>query len=143
MKHSLIACAHSAKRLCVKSVEELLEEFNLSYVEIVILLFLDECPSLDTSRDIANGLLLAKSNISTAVETLVQRGYLRRESDPEDRRLVHLKLMEPAETLIRRGKKRRREMMEQLFEGFSRAELEVLWNFSERIYINAQKMLQE
>lgn len=143
MKHGLMAWAHSAKRLCVKNGEGLLKEFNLSYVELAILLFLDENPGLDTGRDIADGLLLAKSNISTAVENLVQRGYLRREADPADRRLVHLKRMDAAQILIQRGEEERQKMIQQLFDGFTQEEMEVLWNFSERVYANIQEMLWE
>ncbi|MDY4954190.1 MAG: MarR family transcriptional regulator [Candidatus Onthomonas sp.] len=143
MKHGLMAWAHSAKRMCVKSVEEALKEFNLSYVELAVLLFLDENPALDTGRDIADGLLLAKSNISTAVESLVQRGYLRREPDPVDRRLVHLKLMDTARILIQRGEEERQKMIRQMFDGFTRAEMEVLQSFSDRVYDNIQEMLRE
>lgn len=143
IKHGMMAWAHSAKRLCVKSVGESLQEFNLSYVELAILLFLNENPSLDTGRDIADGLLLAKSNISTAVEELVQRGYLRRETDPADRRLVHLKLMDAARILIQQGEEERQNMINQLFDGFTQEEMEVLWKFSERVYDNMQEMLRE
>lgn len=86
MTNGLMVWAHSAKRLCSKNAEALVKEFGLSHVEIGILGFLHDHPKLDTSRDIAEALLLAKSNVSNAVENLVQRGYLRREADSEDRR---------------------------------------------------------
>lgn len=139
----LMVWAHSAKRLCGKSVERLVKECGLSHVEIGMLVFLHEHPQLDTSRDIAEELLLAKSNVSTAVENLVRQGYLRREPDPEDRRLVHLKVMDSAQELVRRGEAEQKRLLDQLFVGFSQEEMETMWSISERVYNNAQKMLRE
>lgn len=143
MKNGIMAWAHSAKRLCSKSMETIMEAFGLSYVEIGILLFLHENPQWDTSRDIADTLLLAKSNVSTAVENLVQRGYLQRQADPGDRRLVHLKLMAPAQILIERGMAEWQKLWEALFAGFLPEEMETLEQFGTRICDNVQKVLKQ
>lgn len=120
-----------------------MKEFGLPCVEIGILLFLHDHPQCDTSRDIADTLLLAKSNVSTAVENLVQRGYLQRQVDPGDRRLVHLKLMDPARILIERGMAERQRLCEALFAGFSPEEMETAEQFSARICDNVQKVLKQ
>ena len=143
MTNGLMVWAHSAKRLCSKNAEALVKEFGLSHVEIGILGFLHDHPKLDTSRDIAEALLLAKSNVSNAVENLVQRGYLRREADSEDRRLIHLKLMDSAQELIQRGEADRTKLLAQLLSGFSDEEMKLLRSFSQRVYDNMQEMLRE
>ena len=60
-----------------------------------------------------------------------------------DRRLVHLKLMDTARILIQRGEEERQKMIRQMFDGFTRAEMEVLQSFSDRVYDNIQEMLRE
>ena len=86
MEHTMMVWAQSVKQLCSKSMEPIIEEFDLTMIEIGIILFLAESPACDTCRDIADNLLLAKSNVSTAVDHLVQKGLVGRE--PEGR--VHL-----------------------------------------------------
>jgi MarR family transcriptional regulator for hemolysin len=135
--------AHGAKRLYSKRMEPLTKEFDLPPVEMEILLFLHEHPWFDSSRDIAEYLLLAKSNVSNAVENLVQRGYLRRRADLKDRRLVHLELLDPAQILVSRGEDERKKLFTQLFAGFSAEEMEMLWKFRKRISANVQNMLRE
>ena len=75
MEHTMLVWAQSVKQLCTKSMEPMMTEFDLSTMEIGIILFLAESPACDTCRDIADHLLLAKSNVSTAVDRLVQKGY--------------------------------------------------------------------
>ncbi len=143
LRNCMMVWAHTAKRLCGKSMEALIKEFGLSYVELGILLFLHEHPQFDTSRDIAEFLMLAKSNVSTAVENLVQRGYLKRQADPSDRRMIHLKLMETAQALIKQGDKAHEQLLNQLFAGFSTEEMAQVTGFCQRLYTNAQEMLKE
>ena len=81
--------------------------------------------------------------MSNAVENLVQRGYLRREADSEDRRLIHLKLMDSAQELIQRGEADRTKLLAQLFSGFSDEEMKLMRSFSQRVYDNVQEMLRE
>ena len=82
MEHTMLVWAQSVKQLCSKSMEPIIEEFDLTMIEIGIILFLAESPACDTCRDIADNLLLAKSNVSTAVEHLVQKGLVGRKPGP-------------------------------------------------------------
>ena len=82
MEHTMLVWAQSVKQLCSKSMEPIIEEFDLTMIEIGIILFLAESPACDTCRDIADNLLLAKSNVSTAVEHLVQKGLVESQTRP-------------------------------------------------------------
>ena len=112
MEHTMLVWAQSVKQLCSKSMEPIIEEFDLTMIEIGIILFLAESPACDTCRDIADNLLLAKSNVSTAVEHLVQKGLVGREPDQADRRKVHLSLRPSARALVRKGQSARDTLLQ-------------------------------
>lgn len=57
-------------------------------------------PGLDTARDIVELRMLPKSNVSVAVESLIQRGLLCRRRDTADRRRIHLSLTNSAAPLL-------------------------------------------
>lgn len=65
---------------------------GLAPLEATILGFLHNNPTKDTAAEIAECRLLAKGNVSIAVESLIQKGLLRRRQDREDRRKIHLSL---------------------------------------------------
>lgn len=119
-----------------------MREFDLSTVEISVVLFLADHPQYDTSRDIAEHLMLAKSNVSTVVERLVQRRFLSRQPDRADRRRVHLKLMAPAWHLAKQGEIARRQMLDQVLAGFSPDEIQEMRQIEQRIRKNIHAMLK-
>ena len=65
---------------------------GLAPLEATILGFLHDNPTKDTAAEIAECRLLAKGNVSIAVERLIQKGLLQRRQDREDRRKIHLSL---------------------------------------------------
>ena len=75
------------------------KQHGLSQTEFDVLAFLGNNPGLDTARDIVELRLLPKSNVSVAVESLIQRGLLCRR-DTTDRRRIHLSLTNSAPPLL-------------------------------------------
>ena len=123
MEHTMMVWAQSVKQLCTRSMEPMMAAFDLTMMEIGIILFLAESPACDTCRDIADNLLLAKSNVSTAVERLVQKGFVAREPDQLDRRKVHLTLLPAALPLVRQGQATRENLLAELMAGFTPEEI--------------------
>ena len=78
-------------KLQEKYLESVRYEFNLSRIEIIILTFLHNNPSYDSARDIVEFRMLQRGNVSAAVDTLEKKGYLTRDTDPDDKRIIHLK----------------------------------------------------
>ena len=76
------------------------KQHGLSQTEFDVLAFLGNNPGLDTARDIVELRLLPKSNVSVAVESLIQRGLLCRRQDTTDRRRIHLSLTNSAPPLL-------------------------------------------
>ena len=76
------------------------KQHSLSQTEFDVLAFLGNNPGLDTARDIVELRMLPKSNVSVAVESLIQRGLLCCRQDTADRRRIHLSLTNSAAPLL-------------------------------------------
>ena len=143
MEHTMLVWAQSVKQLCSKSMEPIIEEFDLTMIEIGIILFLAESPACDTCRDIADNLLLAKSNVSTAVEHLVQKGPVGREPDQADRRKVHLSLRPSARALVRKGQSARDTLLQELMSGFTPEEIGQMEHLEQKLLEQIRLVLKK
>lgn len=89
------------QKLYDRSMDDIRKNFSLSRIEIIIISFLHNNPGLDTAGDIVDYRMLSKGNVSQSVEALIQKGYLKRSADKEDRRRIHLSLTEQTSEIIR------------------------------------------
>lgn len=87
-------------RLQEEMLKEICEQYDLTMAEAKVVSFLHNNPEKDTAADIVELRKLQKGNVSKAVESLVKRSWLRRETDARDRRKVHLYLTEQAAPLL-------------------------------------------
>ena len=132
----MLVWAQSVKQLCSKSMEPIIEEFDLTMIEIGIILFLAESPACDTCRDIADNLLLAKSNVSTAVEHLVQKGLVGRKPDQADRR-------PSARALVRKGQSARDTLLQELMSGFTPEEIGQMEHLEQKLLEQIRLVLKK
>lgn len=119
------------------------DHYGLISIEATIISFLHNNPGKDTAADIAELRMLSKSNVSLAVESLIQKSLLIRQQDQADRRKIHLSLTPEAEPITREIELVRRQFREQVFEGFSEEELELLTQFNARIAENIKSERKE
>ena len=63
--------------------------------------------------------MLAKSNVSQAVENLIQKSLLQRRQDMEDRRRIHLSLTAKAKPITKDIEAVREAFSKQVFCGFT------------------------
>ena len=112
------------------------EDYGLMPVEATIISFLHNHPGRDTAADIVELRMLSKSNVSQAVESLIQKELLLRRQDTEDRRKIHLSLTEKADPITREIEKVWKSFKNKIFRGFTEEEeKQFLW-FNERIVQN-------
>ena len=71
MEHTMMVWAQSVKQLCSRSMEPMMAAFDLTMIEVGIILFLAESPACDTCRGIADSLLLARH----VAQILKEHGY--------------------------------------------------------------------
>jgi DNA-binding MarR family transcriptional regulator len=129
-------------KLQEKYLESVRYEFNLSRIEIIILTFLYNNPSYDSARDIVEFRMLQRGNVSAAVDTLEKKGYLIRYTDPDDKRIVHLKLTEQTDDIVRAIEEKQEALVSCIFAGFSEDEKKNFAAYNARLYQNVMSHLK-
>jgi len=79
-----------------------------------------------TMSNIAMKLGITVGSLTTSINTLVQKGYLSRFSDLEDRRKVLIQLLQPAKKVLSIHKQYHEKMIDSIFEDLHIEEDEVL-----------------
>ena len=102
------------------------EKHNLTYMELTVLLFLANNPTLDTASHIVKCRNLSKSHVSMSVRSLTEKGLLEGMYQDGDRRAVHLKPTQWAEEIIAEGREAQRAFMNVDFSGITPEELKTL-----------------
>ena len=126
-------------RLYETMIRQVCAQYGLTQIETDIIASLHNNPGKDTARDIVELRMLQKGNVSQAVETLIQKGFLTRTPDTRDRRLIHLSLTPEAEPVTEAISGARGQFQERLFEGFSQEERLLYASLNHRLFENAEK----
>lgn len=129
-------------KLQEKYLESVRYEFNLSRIEIIILTFLYNNPSHDSARDIVEFRMLQRGNVSAAVDTLEKKGYLTRHADPDDKRIIHLKLTGQTDDIVRAIEEKQEALVSCIFAGFSEDEKKNFAAYNARLYQNVMSHLK-
>lgn len=130
------------EKLYEKSFCNIRNTYGVSQLELDILGFLKNNPQVDTASDIIKYRMLPKANVSLAVEQLIQRGYLQRQQDADDRRKIHLSILPEAEELVDAILKTQKIFLETLFGDFSPEERKQYMKMNHRIFRNVKKGLE-
>lgn len=115
------------------------ERYGLSQPEIDVLLFVANQPRYNTARDIAARRGLAKSNISTAVESLRRKELLLVCEDDKNRRVRRLFPTPQAAPVIEELRACQAAFFRDLFDGFAPEELQTLNRLLQRAAENLQR----
>ena len=134
-------------RRIIKLQESMLKEYicqpyGLSLTEAAVISFLYNNPGKDTAADIVELRMLQKGNVSQAVEALVQKSFLQRRQDEEDRRKIHLSLTEESKTIVATVESLNREFQMTVFQGVSEKELVVFQEVNAKITHNVQRAMK-
>lgn len=121
---------------------EFLARTGLTIQEVHVLQFLLNNPELDTARDVVEYRGLAKSQVSQAVEQLAKRGLLRRVSDSEDRRVVHLSITSEGLPLAQEAGALQNQCLSLVLRGLTDAERTQFFGLLEKVFANME-MLSE
>ncbi len=115
--------------------------YNLTSMELSVILFLANNPEYDTARDIVEKRHLTKSHVSISLRSLEERGYLRKEFRGKDHRRAHIVLLPEADDAIKEGQRAQREFMATLTAGFSERDRNNLQEYLDRMMENIQTAL--
>lgn len=102
--------------------KKIMNRFSLSAAEADILMFLSNNPQYDTAADISRIRRIPKSQVSTSVKSLCEKGYLCTDYRENNRKSIHLSLSQSALSVTNYGKTVQTEFADLLFSGFSEEE---------------------
>ena len=118
------------------------KRYQLNQTCLDVILFLANNPEYNTAKDLWEIRGIRSGNASVSIETLVRRGYLKREADAQDRRLQRLILTERANEAIAMGRQAQYSFGEQMMGGITEEELQLYWKISEQIRENVIRIAQ-
>lgn len=130
------------KKLKENIYKPVAKDYGLSLLDIKVLLFLNDHDMYDTARDIVEIHYLTKSYVSKAIDTLIEKGYLKRKQDLHDRRCIHLELQKKAMPIIDFVKVKQDELIGILFNGLTGEELDTMRCVAEKISRNITEVLE-
>ena len=122
--------------VCRKTI---MKQYQLSTIEVDVILFLANHPGIDTAGDVVRLRKISKSHVSLAVKGLLARGYLSKEQDQADHKLLHLKITPQAAEMVAFGQKQQQRFMQWIFGGFTEEEKQAALSALDRIIDNTQK----
>ena len=123
-----------------KLSEKISSKYGINNFELNILFCLSANTCIDTARDLVDKLNLSKSNVSTAIDNLTKKGYLKGFQDENDRRYIHLKIQEPAKDILDEASKVHDEFIKIVTKDIPKEKLDVCQSVLEQI---AKNMVEE
>ena len=104
-------------------MDPICQQWDLTRNELDVILFLYNNPEYDRASDVAARRGMAKSHVSLSVSTLESKGLLRRRTDPEDRRTVHLALVGDAVHIATQGRDAQAAFFGKIYAGLTDEEI--------------------
>lgn len=130
----------TAKKSYSRILEPVCRKYGLTRNELDVLLFLHNNPDYDRAADIVSRRGLAKSHVSLSVSTLEEKGLLRRGTDANDRRTVHLLLTEPGSGIAEEARTQQQSYFARLHEGITEEEFAVWAGITEKVCRNIENL---
>lgn len=121
-------------------LEPICRQYSLTRNELDILLFLHNNPQFDRAADIVSYRGIAKSHVSLSVAALEARGWLRRETDDADRRIIHLLPTAAAAPAVDAGKKAQQSFASLLSADLTAQERRLLRQLLEKIHHTVDRL---
>lgn len=139
VKHPLLTIRAALKRRYVHEMTGVLEKWQLTGMEVDVLLFLGNNPGCDTASDMVQLCQLTKSHVSKAVDRLTELGYIVQQRDQSNRRKVHLLLTDTAKPVLKEGQAAQKRFLDVLTSGLSEEDKETAKRVMEKMIDNAVK----
>lgn len=136
-------CLLLPRKLYQAKLEPVFRKFDLTRMELDILLFLANHPQFDTARDIVEKRKLTKSHVSASVGNLIENRLLEPSFEENNRKTVHLRLLPACADIIEQGRAAQRMFFEEIFEGFGEEEIQAVGEKLRMIAANAREALKE
>lgn len=131
------------KSLYSDFLEPVCKKYRLTRMELDVLIFLANNPQFTTATDIVENRRLTKSHVSLAVNSLVKKGYLKKEYTKSNRKTTHLSILSSAFDIIQDGRDAQKNFASVLFKDFTPEDHRQMIHYFERITQNMQDYFKE
>lgn len=125
-----------------RALNQSIGELDLSLAQHEILLSIWQKPGL-TQKQLAENLLVVKSNVSALIKKLEARGLVNRDCDPCDTRNKCLSLTEDGEQLVRKSFERQNRVIDAMASVMSDAELRTIGDVMSRVGASIDQLLSK
>ena len=129
-----------AQKGYARLLDPICKRYDLTRNELDVLLFLANNPQYDRAVDIVNNRGLSKSHVSLSISSLEEKGLLLRLNDPADKRTVHLKLTERAETVVEAGRMAQKRFFSYLHQGVTQEQIQLMVEFGKKVNENIKNI---
>ena len=119
--------------------KKVMNKFSLNAAETDILMFLANNPAYDTATQISKIRMIPKSQVSVAVRSLCEKGFLEAFYKQGNKKSQHLLLSGRAEAIVNYGREIQKDFAEMLFCGFSKKEKSEFTRLHLKIAENIEK----
>lgn len=109
------------------------DEFNLSTVQIMFLLYINKHPENNNSKTLAKTFSVTSGAVTQTIDSLVEKELISRKEDPDDRRTIRLLLTEKAKEKLERFKKIYAKTACTLFANLEMSEIDDLLKIMDKI----------
>lgn len=117
---------------------EIEKEFNLTHVELQILMMIDNNPNYNNASMLIKHGAFVKSHVSASIDRLVKLGYLERSKTEFNKKTIVLKLSPSSEVIIKRAKKRKKSFYAYLLNGLDEYQLKIFDDITNVIMKNIE-----
>ena len=118
-------------------------QYDLSKIELDILLFLANSQQHNTASDIVKRRFFTKSHVSASVKTLVDKELIKKEFWHHNRKTVHLVLTSSSHSIIKDGQKAQQQFLSALKKGMTIEQVSFFDDVTKKIIKNTADILQE
>ncbi|MDE7416688.1 MAG: MarR family transcriptional regulator [Lachnospiraceae bacterium] len=133
---------NAIKTLYAKCVGAVCEKYQISRMELDILLFLANNPRYDTATDIVEIRYLSKSQVSGAIKLLEERNWIVKIYAGDNRKTAHLKICEGASAVVADGKEAQEKFLTVMLQGFTQEEIGRMQSYTDRVWDNIDGYLR-
>lgn len=143
MTHPLLTIRLALKRLYDHEMSPIMADYDLTRMELDVLLFLKNTPGCDTAAEIVQLRMMTKSHVSKAVEHLTARGFLTQARDEKNRRKIHLTPTQAAEPVLAQAQSALDRIAAIINDGVSQEDSEAIIRVTNRVIENVQNALDD
>ena len=131
------------KKIYDQSLEPVCKKYQLTRMELDILLFLANNPGYDTAKDIIERRRLTKSHVSMSLKDLERRDLVQNEYSPGNQKTAHLKLSSASIQMVAEGQQAQKKFFQTVFRDFNPEDVSRMEDYFERMRKNMQNALKE